>query len=117
MAPLRNTGYFVTSAVWNEDEIGAERYRDALVRWPKVFEFELPDKFHSQNAFLLFPDLLTGDWKAATARLHAIEGDGLLNFDINPFAVVAALVERSHDDAHTYYIRHPSALVHRAETI
>ena len=27
---LRNTAYFVTAAVWNEDEIGAERFR---IRW------------------------------------------------------------------------------------
>jgi hypothetical protein len=29
---LRIAAYFLTSAVWNEDPIGAERYRDALLR-------------------------------------------------------------------------------------
>jgi len=43
---IRNTAYFVSSAVWNEDEIGAMQFRDALLRWSRVFEFELPDPYY-----------------------------------------------------------------------
>jgi hypothetical protein len=31
---LRNTAYFLASAIWNEDETGSERYRDALCDGP-----------------------------------------------------------------------------------
>lgn len=39
-ATLRNTAFFLVSAVWNEDGFGAERYRDMLLRWIGTFRFE-----------------------------------------------------------------------------
>jgi hypothetical protein len=96
---LSNTAYFVASAVWNEDEIGAKPFQDALVRWPRVFEFKLPDQYYSQNSFLLFPDFFDMDWDAVEKRLLAIESDRFIVRDVNPFALFSSLLRRAHGDA------------------
>ena len=68
---LRNTAYLLASAIWNEDEIGAERYRDCLLRWLDTLRPEMrPDILLSHHA-LLTPNLLTLDWADAQARLQA----------------------------------------------
>ncbi len=38
---LRNTTYLVAAACRNEDVVGSEMYRESLVRWLKVFEFDM----------------------------------------------------------------------------
>lgn len=68
---LRNTAYLVASAVWNEDEIGAERYRDCLLRWMDTLRPAHADGSHSLlHRALLTPDLLALDWAAVQTHLQ-----------------------------------------------
>jgi hypothetical protein len=68
---LRNTAHLLASAVWNEDEIGAERYRDCLLRWLDTLRLEMqPDILLTHHA-LLMPDLLLLDWASVETRLQA----------------------------------------------
>jgi hypothetical protein len=68
---LRNTAYLVASAVWNEDEIGAERYRDCLLRWLDTLRPEMQTDILLAHHALLTPDLLTLDWATVETRLRA----------------------------------------------
>jgi hypothetical protein len=66
---LRNTAYFLVSAVWNEDAFGAERYRDMLLRWLGTFRLQPTLDYTLRHHRLLTPDLLELDWTAAVDRL------------------------------------------------
>jgi hypothetical protein len=66
---LRNTAFFLVSAVWNEDSFGAERYRDMLLRWIGTFRFEPTLDYTLRHHRLLTPDLLQGDWTAVVEQL------------------------------------------------
>jgi hypothetical protein len=68
---LRNTAYLLASAIWNEDEIGAERYRDCLLRWLDTLRPEMQTDILLTHRALLTPDLLTLDWAAVETRLQA----------------------------------------------
>ena len=68
---LRNTAYLLALAVWNEDEIGAERYRDCLLRWLDTLRPEMRTDILLSHHALLTPGLLTLDWAAVEARLQA----------------------------------------------
>jgi hypothetical protein len=68
---LRNTAYLLASAIWNEDEIGAERYRDCLLRWMNTLRPEMHTDMLLAHHALLTPELLTLDWAAVEARLQA----------------------------------------------
>jgi hypothetical protein len=95
---LRNTAYYVASAVWNEDEIGAERFEDTLVRWSRALEFKLSDRYYSKNEFLLYPDMLNLGWDKAKTRLLEIDSDQFLVPHVNPFALFATILRRVHSD-------------------
>ncbi len=66
---LRNTAFFLVSAVWNEDEFGADRYRDMLLRWIGTFRVEPVLDYTVCHHRLLTPDLLQVDWAAVVERL------------------------------------------------
>jgi hypothetical protein len=67
---LRNSAYLVASAVWNEDEIGAARYRDMLVRWPdRLRPDRQGDSYHLKSRSLILPDLFDVEWSALEPRL------------------------------------------------
>jgi hypothetical protein len=68
---LRNTAYLLASAIWNEDEIGAERYRDCLLRWLDTLRSEMQTDILLAHHALLTPDLLALDWDAVETRLRA----------------------------------------------
>ncbi len=95
---LRNTAYSLALATWNDDEVGSDLFCDALVRWPSVYKFELPDTYYTTRQVLLSPEILSLDWKAAKERLKAIEGDHLITRDESPPAVAASVLERAHID-------------------
>jgi hypothetical protein len=69
---LHNTAYMLAVAVWNEDEIGADLFRDALVRWPENLSHELSDQADLINRRLLYPDVLSLEWSAALERVKPI---------------------------------------------
>jgi hypothetical protein len=68
---LRNTAYLFASAVWNEDEIGAEWYRDCLLRWLDTLRPDMHTDIFLIHHALLTPDLLSLDWPAVETRLQA----------------------------------------------
>lgn len=94
---LRNTAYFLTVAVWNEDEVGADYFRDSLVRWPEVFRFELADAYYSPYARLLFPDLFFLKWDEVKTKLNEIEATDL-DRGADPFALETTVLRGAHDD-------------------
>ncbi len=68
---LRNTAYLVASAIWNEDETGAERYRDCLLRWMDTLRPEMQMDVLLIHHALLTPDLLALDWAAVETHLQS----------------------------------------------
>jgi hypothetical protein len=78
---LYHTAYFLGAAVWNDDEIGAERYRDLLLRWLHPFYNEVRDEYRFTASALLTPDVMTSRWLDAEAL-----GRRLMRFDGEPLA-------------------------------
>ena len=70
-AHLHACAYFFAFAVWNQDELSAERYRDLLVRWLQPFYDEVRDYYLFNRGVFLTPELTGADWASAerTARL------------------------------------------------
>lgn len=69
---LQNTAYALALAVWNEDELGAELYREALVRWPGVSQFAMREWMSLRHPRLLFPGLLDLTWSEAKKRVEPL---------------------------------------------
>ena len=69
---LRNTAYMLAVSVWNEDESGAELFRDALVRWPQTLSHHFNDRAYLLPRRLLFPDIVSLDLAAAQERIKPI---------------------------------------------
>ena len=66
---LRNTAYFLASAVWNEDRIGSDRYRDSLLRWIDTLRLDVDADFQLKHRPLLTPDLVSTNWEQVETRL------------------------------------------------
>ncbi len=67
---LRNTAYLLASAIWNEDEIGAERYRDCLLRWMDTLRPDMEPDILLLHRALLTTDLVKLDWTAVETHLQ-----------------------------------------------
>jgi hypothetical protein len=67
---LRNTAYLLASAIWNEDEIGAERYRDCLLRWMDTLRPDMQADILLLHHALLTTDLVKLDWPAVETYLQ-----------------------------------------------
>lgn len=96
---LRNTAYFLALAVWNEDPLGAERYRDMLLRWfatvkPGISEVYL----FMKHKCLLTPDLYSLDWTSVRARLDPFVRDAP-HLDLAPETLFFVVLRRAFDDA------------------
>jgi hypothetical protein len=61
-AHLHNAAYFLASAVWNDDALGADRFRDLLLRWLQPFYASLQTSYVFSNTLLLTPELATREW-------------------------------------------------------
>lgn len=59
---LHNTAYFFAASVWNDDPLGADRFRDLLLRWVQPFYANLQSSYVFSNTFLFTPDLIGQDW-------------------------------------------------------
>ncbi len=66
---LHYAAYFLAAAVWNDDALGADRFRDLLLRWPQPFYANLQATYWFQNTLLLTPDLTTRDWPIVHAEV------------------------------------------------
>ncbi len=95
---LRNSAYMLASAIWNEDEVGANLYRDSLLRWLDTLRPDAPaiDILLTHHA-LLMPNLLSLDWPNVEARLQPYRRHALPNLP-PPQAVAAIILRRLYDD-------------------
>lgn len=59
---LRNTAYSVASAVWNEDDFGADHYRDMLLLWLQTARMEPAKDYFLQHEWLILPDRVEAEW-------------------------------------------------------
>jgi hypothetical protein len=93
---LNNTAYLVAIAVWNEDELGAAIYRDALVRWPATFDHALEYEPELLQQRLLFPDVLNRDWTNVIERVQPL----LVEYmpPPKPSPLFSTMVEGAHED-------------------
>jgi hypothetical protein len=66
---LHYAAYFLAAAVWNDDALGADRFRDLLLRWPQPFYANLQATYLFPNTLLLTPDLTSQDWPTAQAEV------------------------------------------------
>lgn len=67
---LRNTAYLVASAIWNEDETGAEWYSDSLLRWMDTLRLAMQTDIMLVHHALLTADYLALDWTAVQTHLQ-----------------------------------------------
>jgi hypothetical protein len=96
-AHLHACAYFFVLAVWNEDEMGADRYRDMFLRWLNPFYDELRNDFAYQHPEFLLPSEVFGkEWVAAaeTARAFSRGFPGRLS----PKSVTEVTLRTAHDD-------------------
>jgi hypothetical protein len=68
-AHLHNAAYFLAAAVWNDDALGADRFRDLLLRWPQPFYANLQATYVFSNTLLLTPDFIDQDWQHARTEI------------------------------------------------
>ncbi len=94
---LRNTAYLLASAIWNEDEIGTDRYRDCLLRWLDTLRPEMQTDILLSHHALLTPDLFGLDWATVDTRLQAYRRHPWPELP-PPEAVVAIILRGYFDD-------------------
>lgn len=66
---LHYAAYFLAAAVWNDDALGADRFRDLLLRWLQPFYARLQVTYWFQNTLFLTPDLTSRDWSTVQAEV------------------------------------------------
>jgi len=64
-AHMKASAYFLTSAVWNEDDPGEQRFRDHLLRWRSHLYEELGRDYAFHRTHLLVPSVLAATWGEA----------------------------------------------------
>ena len=67
---LRNTAYLLASAIWNEDEVGAERYRDCLLRWMDTLRPDMQTDILLLHRAAVDDGLVKLDWAAVETHLQ-----------------------------------------------
>lgn len=93
---LKNTAYCLAVAVWNEDEVGASLFREALVRWPQNFRFALNGDELLPSRRYLFPDVMTMDWLAASSRATPFAYEHM--HPVTPDQIFSNVIRGAHAD-------------------
>jgi hypothetical protein len=93
---LRNTAYSLALAVWNEDAIGAERYRDALLRWIDTVKVGLQPDHILNHQLLLTPELLGVEWSDVAVRLAPFRRGS--PYMVTPWPLFGSILQRAFDD-------------------
>ena len=93
---LRNSAYFLMSAVWNDDQSGAARYGDLLLRWLHPFYRELDNEYLVRDSAAITPDLLEGTLPAAQADMQG----ALMSAreSLNARSIYGAVLREAHND-------------------
>lgn len=93
---LQNTAYCLAAAVWNEDALGTDYFRDALVRWRQILSYKLDRRAELRWHRLIMPDIMRLDWADAQIKAAA------LGYDYDPAPdpneVFTSVVHQAHDD-------------------
>jgi hypothetical protein len=93
---LTNTAYCLAVAVWNEDEVGATLFREALVRWPQTFTFALDGAEDLPSQRYLFPDVMKMSWAAASS--HATQFAHEHMPPLTPDQIYSNVIRAAHQD-------------------
>lgn len=93
---LSNTAYCLAVATWNEDELGAAMYRDALVRWPQMLRHMVDEGTEIRHRRLVYPTVLKFSWPEAKVRIAPLTYD--YRPAPSPGAVFASILRGAHDD-------------------
>lgn len=93
---LCNSAYFLALAVWNEDELGVERFRDVLLRWLDTFQGDLQPDYFLRHKVLLTPQLFRLDWSAVESRLVPFSRE--MHHQPDPNSLFGSMVRRTFDD-------------------
>jgi hypothetical protein len=93
---LGNSAYYLALAVWNEDELGAERFRDVLLRWLDTFKGDLRPDYFVRHQVLLTPQIFQLDWSAVESRLVPFSQGAHHHPD--PNSLFCSIVRRTFDD-------------------
>jgi hypothetical protein len=94
---LHSTAYFFALAIWNEDRIGAERYRDMLLRWLTPFYADLRDTHVFRHPEFLTLDLFGVDYDEAERIGQAFRSHSF--YKITASALFGISLRAAHDDA------------------
>jgi hypothetical protein len=97
-AHLHACAYFFALAVWNEDEMGADRYRDMFLRWLNPFYDELRNDFAYRHPEFLLPSEVFGQEWAAVAEIARAFSRGVPG-RVSPKSVTGVALRTAHDDA------------------
>ena len=87
----------MASAVWNEDAIGADRYRDLLLRWVETVRVDVEPDYLLRHQLLLTPDLLALEWGSVGDRLTPFLRD-IMGHSLAPWAVFSSILQRAFND-------------------
>lgn len=93
---LKNTAYCLAVAVWNEDEVGASLFREALVRWPQNLKFALVGDELLPSRRYLFPDVMKMDWLAASSQATPFAYEYM--HPLTPDQIFSNVIRGAHDD-------------------
>ena len=93
---LTDTAHCLSITVWNEDEIGARFFLEALVRWPQNLIHRFSDRAHLRHPRLLFPTLLELDWPDAVSYISS----NTYNFPLSPSPkqLFSTMIRLAHND-------------------
>lgn len=95
---LHNSAYFFALAVWNGDEMGADRYRDLLLRWLNPFHAEVQKLYEFRNEALVTPAITSTEW-ARTEALVRVFRRFPIPQSISPRVVFGLILRGAHEDA------------------
>lgn len=93
---LHDTAYLVAIAVWNEDEIAAGLYCDALIRWPLTYDSDVMDLPDLPRSRLLLPSILASDWNVAFSQARTVLPDYVAG--PKPDQLLNTIVRQAHID-------------------
>lgn len=93
---LKNTAYCLAVAVWNEDEVGASLFREALVRWPQSLKFALYGDELLPSRRYLFPDVMKVEWLAASRQATPFAYEYM--HPLTPDQIFSTVIRGAHDD-------------------
>ncbi|SNT76808.1 hypothetical protein [Paracoccus seriniphilus] len=93
---LTNTAYCLAITVWNEDEIAASLFREALVRWPETFQYVLDRDADLPSRRYLFPDVMQMDWPAASGHAASFAHENMQPLTTDQ--VFSNMIRGAHDD-------------------